>query len=83
MAARPLDFGDNNNWALNQLSFFYGGIVVPDFVGAFIQGTYNGPQGSQAYWSWDNADIRLARDTSIGNSELVVGVSLTFFLTRT
>lgn len=42
-------FGDNNNWALNQLSLFYGGIIVPDFVGAFIQGTYNGPNGSAAY----------------------------------
>ena len=52
-------FDNNDNWALNQLSFFYGGIVVPDNVGAFIQGTYNGPNGQAAYWSWENADIRL------------------------
>ena len=68
-------FGDNNNWALNQLSFFYGGIVVPDFVGAFIQGTYNGPNGSAAYWSLDNADLRLARDLTVGGNELVLGFS--------
>ncbi len=68
-------FGDNNNWALNQLSLFYGGIIVPDFVGAFIQGTYNGPNGSAAYWSLDNADVRLARDLTLGGNELVVGFS--------
>lgn len=68
-------FSNNDNWALNQISFFYGGIVVPDLVGAFIQGTYNGPQGSAGYWSWDNADIRLAHDTSLGDNELVVGFS--------
>lgn len=69
-------FGDNNNWALNQLSFFYGGIVVPDFIGAFIQGTYNGPNGSAAYWSLDNADLRLARDLTVGDGkELVLGIS--------
>ena len=66
-------FDNNDNWALNQLSFFYGGIVVPDNVGAFIQGTYNGPNGRAAYWSWDNADIRLARDTTLAGRELVVG----------
>jgi hypothetical protein len=69
-------FNSNNNWALNQLSFFYGGIVVPDWIGAFIQGTYNGPNGQNAYWSWDNADIRLAHDTTLGNKELVLGVSV-------
>lgn len=68
-------FGDNNNWALNQLSFFYGGIVIPDYVGAFIQGTYNGPNGSTAYWSLDNTDIRLARDLTVGGNELVLGIS--------
>ena len=73
-AARGFD--NNNNWALNQLSFFYGGIVVPDWVGAFIQGTYNGPNGRDAYWSWDNADVRRARDTTAAGQELVVGATV-------
>lgn len=68
-------FDNNDNWALNQLSFFYGGIVVPDNVGAFIQGTYNGSNGQAAYWSWDNADIRFARDTTLAGRELVVGLT--------
>ncbi|MBK8176653.1 MAG: cytochrome C [Rhodospirillales bacterium] len=72
-AARGFD--NNDNWALDQLSFFYGGIVVPDLVGAFVQGTYNGPNNQDAYWSWDNVDVRAARDTTVAGQELVVGLT--------
>src|SRR5512132_2005894 len=68
-------FDNNDNWALNQLSFLYGGIVVPEYVGAFVQGTYNGPNGQAAYWSWDNADIRFAHDTTIADQEFVFGLT--------
>lgn len=69
----PKWFGPNNNFSLDQVSLFYGGSVVPDWVGAFVQATYD---GVHRQIHWDNTDIRLAHDTSIGNTDVVYGATI-------
>lgn len=66
------DFGNNNNFAMDQGSLFYGGKVF-DKVGAFLQGTYDGI-GKE--WTWDNMDVRFADKATIGSAPLTYGVSL-------
>jgi hypothetical protein len=65
-------FDSNDNFALNQASIFYGGIVVPDYVGAFVQGTYDGVEHE---FTWDNADLRFAQTTSIAGQDVVYGIT--------
>lgn len=65
-------FGENNNFALDQVSLFLAGRIT-DFAGAFIQGTYSGVGRT---FSLDNSDIRLTTPVTVGGSELRVGVSL-------
>ena len=65
-------FGDNDNFAVDQFSLFYGGKVIGK-VGAFLQGTYD---GIGRVWGWDNMDVRFANDTTIGGDPLVYGVSV-------
>jgi hypothetical protein len=65
-------FDDNDNFALNEASLFYGGIVVPDYVGAFVQGTYD---GVERLWAWDNADIRFADSFSAGDHDVTLGIT--------
>lgn len=64
-------YGPNNNFAFDQGSIFYGGRILPD-LGAFIQVTYDGIGRA---FSWDNADIRYARTTTLFGAETVVGIS--------
>lgn len=66
------DFGDNNNFALDQTSIFFGGQILPN-MGAFIQVTYDGVAKTAA---WDNTDIRYARSFNMFDAETVWGVSL-------
>lgn len=65
-------FNSNDNFALNQASVFYGGIVVPDYVGAFVQGTYDGVEEE---FAWDNADVRFAHTTSIVGQDVAFGIT--------
>ena len=65
-------FSDNDNVAINQISLFYGGAIVPGIMGAFIQGTYD---GAEKHVSIDNADIRAAKTKTIGSKTLTVGVT--------
>jgi hypothetical protein len=65
-------FSANDNFALNQASIFYGGRVIPDYVGAFVQGTYDVVERE---FAWDNADVRFAHTTSIASQELAYGVT--------
>lgn len=65
-------FADNNNFSLNQASLFYGGIVVPDNVGAFAQVTYDGVGRELA---WDNTDIRFADSGSLAGHDVTFGVT--------
>jgi hypothetical protein len=79
-------FDNNDNVALNQLSFFYNGRLFGPYaedlfgkragdllnhVGTFIQGTYDGV-GRE--WAWDNSEIRAAASTELGGQDLVLGV---------
>jgi hypothetical protein len=65
-------FKDNNNVALDQLSLFYAGRIVPH-VGAFVQGTYDGVTGTAAL---DNVDIRAAMQGTVLGTDLIYGVSV-------
>ena len=59
-------FGNNNNFAFDEASLFFAGRAT-DFMGAFVQGTYNGIVRSV---SLDNSDIRLTTPFNLGASEL-------------
>ncbi|MBI1366115.1 MAG: cytochrome C [Alphaproteobacteria bacterium] len=65
-------FGDNDNFALQQVSFFYGGKIFGK-VGGFLQGTYD---GIGKVWGWDNMDVRYADTGSLGKHQLTYGISL-------
>ncbi len=71
-AQQTTHFGANNNWAVDQISLFYGGKITGN-LGAFAQATYNGTADS---YGWDNADIRYVRDTMLAGKPLVYGVDL-------
>jgi hypothetical protein len=65
-------FSDNDNVAINQISLFYGGAIIPNVMGAFIQATYD---GAEKHIALDNTDIRAAKTTFIGGKSLTVGVT--------
>lgn len=65
-------FGQNDNFALDAASLFYGG-KVRDNIGALIQATYD---GIGRRLSIDNADIRFADSRKVEGSDLVYGVTL-------
>jgi hypothetical protein len=73
----------NDNVVLAPFSFFYGGAIT-EHIGAFAQVTYNnapfGPQDpadrfTSKLWTWDNTDLRYARTGSIGNFDIIYGIS--------
>ena len=77
----------NNNVVVAPLSFFYGGAIT-DHIGAFAQVTYNNAAfGGSApgnfnpdpcancQWSWDNTDIRYANTFSLGNMDVIYGIT--------
>ncbi len=73
----------NDNVVLAPFSFFYGGAIT-EHIGAFAQVTYNnapfGPQDpadrfTSKLWTWDNTDLRYARAGSIGNFDVIYGIS--------
>ena len=69
----PTDgFSTNNNLALDQVSIFLGGGIGSHF-GGFVQTTYDGIGKSS---SWDNLDLRVVNNGTIGGKELVYGLSL-------
>jgi hypothetical protein len=75
-AGSPLN--TNNNVELQQASLFYGGAIT-EHVGAFVQGTYAGPQfGPPAahQFMWDNLDVRYANTTNVGGMPVVYGISV-------
>lgn len=65
--------GPNDNLSLDQVSLFYAGAIIPNVMGAFIQATYD---GVHHIVHWDNTDIRLSRDATIGGTDLVYGVTV-------
>lgn len=80
----PYHCKDNFVWA--PVSFFYGGAIT-EHIGAFAQVTYTGPPMgqqniappidpyTQMQWSWDNTDVRYANTASIGNLDIIYGIT--------
>jgi len=79
----PSSLHNNDNSTLNTVSLFYGGAIT-DHIGAFIQGTYNGPvsanpgpppnSSAQYLFHWDNTDVRVADTTKIGGIDVLYGL---------
>jgi hypothetical protein len=65
-------FGDNNNFAVDQVSLFLAG-RLSDYAGAFVQGTYSGIARA---FHLDNTDIRVTTPLSLGDSNLRIGISV-------
>jgi len=65
-------FGKNNNFAVDEVSAFYGGAIAGD-VGAFVQGTLDGIERSVAL---DNADIRYAHSMDALGTNVVLGIDV-------
>ena len=55
-----------------QFSIFYAGKIAPK-LGAFIQLTYSGPDGTIGF---DNTDIRFAHQLDVGGTPLILGATL-------
>jgi hypothetical protein len=82
--ASPYHANDNANNV--QLSFFYGGAIT-DHIGLFSQVTYGTPWGGSApgaapdapcyncEWGWDNADLRYANTGTLGDMDLIYGIT--------
>ena len=66
------DRSPNDNWAVDQVSLFYGGRLLSN-VGMFAQATYSDPDKAL---SWDNLDVRFADNTTVKGKSLVYGVSI-------
>jgi len=79
-------FGDNNNFALSQLSVFYAGRLFGPFAeqlfgkdgavfankfGIFNQTTYDGIAKA---WSWDNTELRYADTGTVHDQDLIYGL---------
>jgi hypothetical protein len=77
----PTDpFKPNDNVVLSPFSAFWGGAIT-DNIGAFAQVTYNAPPPggfSDPFghtWTWDNTDIRYAKSTMIGGTDVTFGIT--------
>jgi hypothetical protein len=81
-------FGENNNWAITQISAFYAGRLFGPYAadlfgkdgatfankfGVFTQMTYDGVGKT---WSWDNTELRFADTGTIGGKDAVYGIYL-------
>ena len=65
-------FSDNDNFSLDEVSLFLAGRVV-DHVGTFVQMTYN---GVERIVEFDNTDLRLSDDFTVGGADVVAGISV-------
>jgi hypothetical protein len=65
-------FSDNDNFSIDQISAFISGRVI-DHVGTFIQLTYDGIGRKSAI---DNIDLRYSDTFSLGNSNVVGGITI-------
>jgi hypothetical protein len=70
----------NDNVVLSPVSFFWGGAIT-EHIGAFAQVTYGGPPVGGFTdpfghnWGWDQTDIRYANAATIGNLDIVWGLT--------
>ena len=82
----PSGFSNNDNFSLNQMSFFYAGRLfgpyadrlvgkslasILNHIGVFAQGTWDGVANQ---WSWDNMEIRAAKGLTVADTNVVLGV---------
>jgi hypothetical protein len=65
-------YGDNGNFAMDQISLFLAG-RINDYAGGFVQGTFDGI-GSTFFL--DNTDLRVTAPFDVGNSDLRLGADL-------
>lgn len=65
-------FGANDNVALDEASVFLAGKLT-DHIGSFSQVTYS---GIDRRFSWDNVDLRYARELRLFGKDSVFGVTL-------
>jgi hypothetical protein len=63
----------NNQLFIPQVSLFYAG-KLSEHTGAFVQYTYDSSDSHR--WGPDNTDFRYARQTKLGNYDLIVGASV-------
>ncbi len=63
----------NDNWGINETTIYYGGIIIPDRVGAFIQGTYDGVSRT---FGLNTSDIRYVRDGTLFDEDMVWGITV-------
>ncbi|HTL69316.1 MAG TPA: hypothetical protein VL200_16745 [Lacunisphaera sp.] len=81
-------FGDNNNYAMNQVSLFYAGRLFGPYatkwfgadaasvlnkIGIFSQTTYDGVGKA---WAWDNTELRFADAKTVGEHAVQYGAYL-------
>ncbi|HUJ02424.1 MAG TPA: hypothetical protein VLW75_02215, partial [Rhizomicrobium sp.] len=65
-------YATNDNTTLDEASLFLAG-GIGDHFGGFIQGTYDGVGRA---FSWDNLDMRAVTHETIGDSDVLLGLSL-------
>src|SRR5580704_573446 len=72
--------GPNDNTVLSPFSGFWGGAITEN-IGAFAQVTYNAPPPGGFpdpfghTWTWDNTDIRYAKAMTVGNLDVIFGIT--------
>jgi hypothetical protein len=65
-------YGDNGNFAMDQISTFLAG-RVNDYAGGFVQGTFNGITSA---FHLDNTDLRVTAPFPLDNAELRLGLDV-------
>ena len=65
-------FGDNNNFAVSEVSGFFAG-RISDHFGGLAQVTYSGVDRATA---WDNVDMRFVDNFKVGDKSVLWGLSL-------
>jgi len=66
------NYGDNGNFAMDQISVFLGG-HIGDYFGGLVQGTFNGIDSS---FHLDNSDLRLTTPITVNDTELRLGLDV-------
>lgn len=64
-------YGDNNNFAIDFVSIFYGGVILPN-LGLFGQATYDNIGKT---FGWDNTDLRYARPIKVFDTDAIIGLT--------
>jgi len=65
------NFGPNDNFSVEAVSFFYGGKIFDNF-GALAQATWSETSNN---FNWDNTDVRYADTTSLFDHDVTFGLT--------